>query len=81
VYPHVDKTSYYERQNYYYDLYDDFYSEIYDILSNDPSLSYGDIEAMFIDFYGRGNINKADLENTYELAREDLLFCREEKIK
>ncbi len=81
VYPHVDKTSYYERQNYYYDIYDDLYSEIYDILSNDPSLSYGEIEAMFIDFYGKGNINKAELENSYELAREDLLFCSEEKIK
>jgi len=78
VYPHVDNTSYYERQNYYGDIYDDYYSEIYDLLSNDPSLSFGDIEAMFKDWYGN-KINKIELETSYDQAREDILFWNEEK--
>lgn len=79
VYPHVDMTSQYERENYYYDVYDDYYSEIYDMLTNDPSLSFGDIEARFIDFYGKGKINRTELESSYELAREDILFWNDEK--
>ena len=79
VYPHIDNTSYYERQNYYGDIYDDYYSEIYDLLTNDPSLSFGDIEAMFSDWYGRHNINKFELETSYDQAREDILFWNEEK--
>ena len=78
VYPHIDNTSYYERQNYYGDIYDDYYSEIYDLLSNDPSLSFGDIEAMFKDWYGN-KINKIELETSYDQAREDILFWNEEK--
>ena len=78
VYPHIDNTSYYERQNYYGDIYDDYYSEIYDLLSNDPSLSFGDIEAMFKDWYGN-KINKVELETSYDQAREDILFWNEEK--
>ena len=78
VYPHIDNTSYYERQNYYGDIYDDYYSEIYDLLTNDPSLSFGDIEAMFKDWYGN-KINKVELETSYDQAREDILFWNEEK--
>ena len=78
VYPHIDNTSYYERQNYYGDIYDDYYSEIYDLLTNDPSLSFGDIEAMFKDWYGN-KINKIELETSYNQAREDILFWNEEK--
>ena len=78
VYPHIDNTSYYERQNYYGDIYDDYYSEIYDLLTNDPSLSFGDIEAMFKDWYGN-KINKIELETSYDQAREDILFWNEEK--
>jgi len=72
-------TTQYERENYYYDVYDDYYSEIYDMLTNDPSLSFGDIEARFIDFYGKGKINRTELESSYELAREDILFWNDEK--
>lgn len=79
VYHHVDMTTQYERENYYYDVYDDYYSEIYDMLTNDPSLSFGDIEARFIDFYGKGKINRTELESSYELAREDILFWNDEK--
>lgn len=78
VYPHIDNTSYYERQNYYGDIYDDYYSEIYDLLTNDPSLSFGDIEAMFKDWYGN-KINKIELETSYDQAREDILFWNDEK--
>lgn len=78
VYPHIDNTSYYERQNYYGDIYDDYYSEIYDLLTNDPSLSFGDIEAMFKDWYGN-KINKIELETSYDQAREDILFWNNEK--
>ena len=78
VYPHIDNTSYYERQNYYGDIYDDYYSEIYDLLTDDPSLSFGDIEAMFKDWYGN-KINKIELETSYDQAREDILFWNEEK--
>ena len=79
VYPHVDMTAQYERQNYYYDVFDDYYSEIYDLLTNDPSMSFGEIEAMFKDWYGPSNINKGELETQYELAREDILFWNDEK--
>ena len=81
VYPHVDDTARYERQNYYGDIYDDFYDEIYDMLTNDPSLSFGDIEARFDDFYGRHNYNKVELESAYELAHEDILFWLENEEK
>ena len=81
VYPHVDDTARYERQNYYGDIYDDFYGEIYDMLTNDPSLSFGDIEARFDDFYGRHNYNKVELESAYELAHEDILFWLENEEK
>lgn len=79
VYPHYDDTAYLERQNYYDDVYDDLYSEIYDLLTNNPSMSFGEIEAMFKDWYGPDYINKGDLETQYELAREDILFYNEEK--
>jgi hypothetical protein len=49
------------------------------MLTNDPFLSYGDIEARFDDFYGRHNYNKVELESAYDLAREDILFWNEEK--
>ena len=78
VYPHIDNTAYYEKQNYYGDIYADYYSEIYDLLSNDPSLSFGDIEAMFKDWYGN-KINKVELETSYDQAREDILFWNDEK--
>lgn len=78
VYPHIDNTAYYEKQNYYGDIYDDYYSEIYDLLTNDPSLSFGDIEAMFKDWYGN-KINKIELETSYDQAREDILFWNNEK--
>lgn len=79
VYPHIDNTAYYERQNYYGDIYDDYYSEIYDMLTNDPTLSFGDIEAMFTEWYGRDKINRFELETSYDQAREDILFWNEEK--
>ena len=78
VYPHIDNTAYYEKQNYYGDIYDDYYSEIYDLLTDDPSLSFGDIEAMFKDWYGN-KINKIELETSYDQAREDILFWNDEK--
>lgn len=78
VYPHIDNTAYYEKQNYYGDIYDDYYSEIYDLLTNDPNLSFGDIEAMFKDWYGN-KINKIELETSYDQAREDILFWNDEK--
>lgn len=77
VYPHIDNTAYYERQNYYGDIYDDYYSEIYDLLTNDPNLSFGDIEAMFKDWHGN-KINMVELETSYDQAREDILFWNEE---
>ena len=78
VYPHVDNTAYLERQNYYDDIYDDLYSEIYDLLTNDPSLSFGDVEAMYKNWHGN-KYNKGELETQYELAREDILFWNEQK--
>ena len=81
VYPHEDDTTRYERQNCYGDIYDDFYGEIYDMLTNDPSLSFGDIEARFDDFYGRHNYNKVELESAYDLAHEDILFWKEQEGK
>ena len=81
VYPHVDNTAYYERQNYYGDIYDDIYGEIYDLLSVHPGLSFGDVKAMFIDWYGPGNVNEAGLETTYEQAREDILFWKDQEKK
>jgi hypothetical protein len=42
-------------------------------------MSFGEIEAMFKDWYGPDYINKGDLETQYELAREDILFYNEEK--
>ena len=79
VYPHIDNTSYYENQNYYGDIYDDLYSEIYDLLTNDPNLSFGDIEAMYKDWYGSGRINIGELETSYEQAREDIMFWKDEQ--
>lgn len=81
VYPHVDDTAYLERHNYYDIVYDDLYSEIYDLLTNNPSMSFGEVEAMFKDWYGSDKINKGDLENNYELAREDILFWHEQENK
>lgn len=78
VYPHFDTTSYYEKQNYY-DLYDDYYDEIYELLSVHPELSFGDIEAIFKDMYGQ--INIGDLESSYELAREDIVFWKDQEKK
>ncbi len=79
VYPHVDETTRYEKQNYYYDdFYDDYYREIYDLLSVHPELSFGDIEAIFKDMYGN-KINKMELETSYELAREDVLFWNDQQ--
>ena len=49
------------------------------LLTNNPSMSFGEIEAMFKDWYGPEYINKGDLETQYELAREDILFYNEEK--
>ena len=79
MYPFVDDTAYLERQNYYDTVYDDLYSEIYDLLTNDPNLSFGEVEAMFKDWYGINKINKGDLENNYELAREDILFWKDQE--
>lgn len=81
VYPHVDNTAYYERQNCYGDIYDDLYGEIYDLLTNHPDLSYGDVKAMFIDWYGQGSINEVELETTYDQAREDIIFWKDEEKK
>ncbi len=75
-YPHFDTTSYYEKQNYY-DLYDDYYDEIYELLSIHPELSFGDIEAIFKDMYGQ--INTGELETSYELAREDIIFWKDQE--
>ena len=79
VYPHEDDTAYFERQNYYDCICDDLYSEIYDLLTNDPSLSFGEIEAMYKEWHGSEKINKGDLETQYDLAREDILFWNEQK--
>ena len=79
MYPFVDDTAYLERQNYYDTVYDDLYSEIYDLLTNDPNLSFGEVEAMFKDWYGINKINKGELENNYELAREDILFWKDQE--
>ena len=81
VYPHEDDTARYERHNYYDDLYDDLYSEIYDMLTNQPGLSFCDIEAMYKDWYGPDQINKAELETSYELAREDILYWKDQEGK
>lgn len=81
VYPHEDDTARFERHNYYDDLYDDLYSEIYDLLTNQPELSFGDIEAMYKDWYGPDKINKGELETSYELAREDILFWKDQEGK
>jgi hypothetical protein len=81
VYPHIDNTAYYERQNCYGDIYDDLYGEIYDLLTNHPDLSYGDVKAMFIDWYGQGSINEVELETTYDQAREDIMFWKDEEKK
>ena len=77
VYPHFDDTAYLERQSYY--GYDDLYSEIYDLLTNNPSMSFGDIEAMYKDWYGSDKINRGELETSYELAREDLIFWKDQE--
>lgn len=79
VYPHVDDTAYLEKQNYYNEIYDDLYSEIYDLLTNNPYMSFGEIEALFKEWYGLDMINRGELEASYELAREDILFWNEEK--
>ena len=80
VYPHVDRTSYIENHNYYGDFYyDDFYSEIYDLLTNDPNLSFGEVEAMYRNYYGMDGIDRAELENAYQLAHEDVVFWNEQK--
>ena len=69
VYPHVDDGN----GRYYSGLgYKDYYDEIYNILSVHPSLSFGDIECMFRDYYGK--INRDELETVYEMAREDIFF-------
>jgi hypothetical protein len=44
-------------------------------------MSFGEVEAMFKDWYGSDKINKGDLENNYELAREDILFWQEQENK
>ncbi len=76
VYPHIDETARYEKQNYY-DIYDDYYDEIYELLTVHPELSFGDVEAIFRDMYGQ--INKGDLETSYELAREDIVFWKDQE--
>lgn len=78
VYPHVDDTAYLERQNYY-DIYDDYYDEIYELLSVHPEFSFGDIETIFKDMYG--HINTGELETSYELAREDIVFWKAQENK
>ncbi len=78
VYPHIDETVRYEKQNYY-DIYDDYYDEIYELLTVHPELSFGDIEAIFKDMYGQ--INTGDLETSYELAREDIIFWKDQEKK
>ena len=78
VYPHEDNTRYLERQSYYDDYYfGDYYDEIYELLSVHPALSFGDIEAIFKD--RDGTVNKMELETSYELAREDILFWNKQK--
>jgi hypothetical protein len=79
VYPHVDNTAYLERENYYDCICDDYYSEVYDLLTNDPTQSFGEIEAKYNMWYGKANVNRGELETAYELAREDILFFDEEK--
>ena len=44
-------------------------------------MSFGEVEAMFKDWYGSDKINRGNLENNYELAREDILFWQEQKEK
>ena len=78
VYPHEDNTRYFERQSYYDDCYyGGYYDEIYELLSVHPALSFGDIEAIFKE--REGTINKMELESSYELAREDILFWNDHK--
>ncbi len=78
VYPHLDETARFEKQNYY-DIYDDYYDEIYELLSVHPELSFGDVEAIFKDMYGQ--INTGELETSYELAREDIIFWKDQEKK
>ena len=73
VYPHVDETYQYDSYNYYGD---DYYSEIYDLLSNNPNLSFGDVEEIYKSWYGKGKYNREALETSYDQALDDIRFWK-----
>lgn len=81
VYPHKDETRKLELHNYYGDYYGyySYYDDIYEIMHENPYLSFGEIEGMFKEMYGC--INRDELEGTYELVREDLIFWKQQEEK
>jgi tripeptide aminopeptidase len=72
VYPHVEEYERYGEYPYLDDFYDYFYGELYDVLSNDPCLSFRDIEVLYKDVYPE--INRETLKTYYEAAKEDVDF-------
>lgn len=69
VYPHADDCREKEYAGY---GYGDYYDEVRDLLSVHPELSFGDVESLFRRCYGK--INREELEMSYDMAREDILF-------
>ncbi|MBR3443438.1 MAG: hypothetical protein IKG96_07230 [Bacteroidaceae bacterium] len=76
VYPHVEQDYRYDRYSYYGDYYD-LYDEMYELISVHPEMSFGDIEAAYKESYP--GINRTELENAYDLAREDVYFWQEDE--
>lgn len=73
VYPHE-----YEYRGYgsIYDggFYDYYYDEIYEVVTCHPELSFNDIWAVFKDYYP--SINRLELEQTYDMVKDDLEYWR-----
>ena len=71
VYPHQYEYGW-GTGNFYDDLYDYYYDDVYTILSNHPELSVEEIWAAFKDYYPQ--VNRQELEMAYEMVKQDLEF-------
>ena len=74
VYPH--EYEYKGGYSGFYDngFYDYYYDEIYEVVTCHPELSFNDIWAVFKDYYP--SINKLELEQTYDMVKDDLEYWR-----
>lgn len=74
VYPH--EYEYKGGYSAFYDngFYDYYYDEIYEVVTSHPELSFNDIWAVFKDYYP--SINKLELEQTYDMVKDDLEYWR-----